>query len=150
MKQIPETHQNLLLDETRAIAFLSTLMPEGSPQVTPVWFNTEGDYLLVNSAKGRVKDGADATIFRLVKRKTLKDVYAKRLFDYIDVNYQTLPFSERWIVDAVPRQNYSTAFQELRSRCLMSYYTFIEVSGSPVAQAEHTVLVEKDGCCILT
>ncbi len=107
-------------------------------------------FVTEKSAKGKVKDGAEATIFRLVKRKTLKDVYAKRLFGYIDANYQTLPFSERWIAGLVPRQHYSTAFQELRSRCLMSYYTFIEVSGSPVAQAEHTVLVTKDGCKILT
>jgi PPOX class probable F420-dependent enzyme len=31
-------------------------MADGSPQVTPVWFNTDGEYILVNSARGRVKD----------------------------------------------------------------------------------------------
>jgi PPOX class probable F420-dependent enzyme len=56
MKFVPESRQDLLADETRAIAFLATIMPDGSPQVTPVWFNTDGDYLLVNSARGRVKD----------------------------------------------------------------------------------------------
>jgi len=56
MKQVPDSHRDLLADETKAFAFLATLMPDGSPQVTPVWFNTGGEYLLVNSAKGRVKD----------------------------------------------------------------------------------------------
>lgn len=56
MKSVPENLRHLLVDETRAIAFLATLMPDGSPQVTPVWFSTEGEYLLINSAKGRVKD----------------------------------------------------------------------------------------------
>lgn len=56
MKQVPETHNDLLEDETKAFAFLATLMPDGTPQVTPVWFNTDGEHLLVNSAKGRVKD----------------------------------------------------------------------------------------------
>ena len=56
MKSVPASMQDLLKDDTRAIAFLATLMPDGSPQVTPVWFNTDGEYLLVNSAKGRVKD----------------------------------------------------------------------------------------------
>jgi PPOX class probable F420-dependent enzyme len=56
MKNIPESHQDLLLDDKRAFVFLSTLMADGSPQVTPVWFNTDGDYFLVNSAQGRVKD----------------------------------------------------------------------------------------------
>ncbi len=54
--QIPSTHLDLLQDGTRALAVLATLMPDGSPQVTPVWFNVEGDDLWLNSAKGRVKD----------------------------------------------------------------------------------------------
>ena len=56
MKIIPETHSDLLKDETRAFVYLATLMVDGSPQVTPVWFNTAGDTILVNSAQGRVKD----------------------------------------------------------------------------------------------
>jgi PPOX class probable F420-dependent enzyme len=32
------------------------LMPDGSPQITPVWFNTSGDTILINTAKGRVID----------------------------------------------------------------------------------------------
>ena len=31
-------------------------MSDGSPQLTPVWFNTAGEFILINSAKGRVKD----------------------------------------------------------------------------------------------
>ncbi len=53
---IPESHQDLLADETRALAFLATVMPDGSPQVTPVWFNVEEGELWINSARGRVKD----------------------------------------------------------------------------------------------
>ena len=56
MKLVPETYQDLLADETKAFAFLATLMPDGSPQVTPLWFDTDGEHLLVNSAKGRIKD----------------------------------------------------------------------------------------------
>lgn len=53
---IPEEYQDLLDDKTKAMAFLATLMADGSPQVTPVWFNSDGEHILVNSAKGRVKD----------------------------------------------------------------------------------------------
>ena len=31
-------------------------MKDGSPQVTPVWFNTDGENILINSAAGRIKD----------------------------------------------------------------------------------------------
>lgn len=56
MKNIPETHSDLLKDEKKAFLYLATQMPNGSPQVTPVWFNTDGEFILINSAKRRVKD----------------------------------------------------------------------------------------------
>lgn len=39
----------------KTFAHLATLMPDGSPQVTPVWVDFEGDRIVVNSAEGRVK-----------------------------------------------------------------------------------------------
>jgi len=56
MIKIPEQYQDLLDDETKSFAILATTMADGSPQVTPVWFSTEGDAILINSAKGRTKD----------------------------------------------------------------------------------------------
>jgi PPOX class probable F420-dependent enzyme len=56
MKAIPESHQDLLKDETKAFAYLATLIKDGSPQVTPIWFDIEGEYIRINSAKGRLKD----------------------------------------------------------------------------------------------
>ncbi len=56
MKGFPDTHDDLLEDATRAFAYLATIMRDGSPQLTPLWFNTDGRHLLINSAKGRVKD----------------------------------------------------------------------------------------------
>ena len=56
MMNIPGTHIDLLKDEKKAFLYLATLMRDGSPQVTPVWFNTDGEYILINSARKRVKD----------------------------------------------------------------------------------------------
>lgn len=53
---LPESHRDLLNDDVRAFAFLATVMPDGSPQVTPVWFDIQGELIRVNSARGRVKD----------------------------------------------------------------------------------------------
>lgn len=52
--QIPEKFLDLF--QKRAFASLTTLMPDGSPQVTPVWCELEGDKVVVNSALGRQKD----------------------------------------------------------------------------------------------
>jgi PPOX class probable F420-dependent enzyme len=55
-KLLPEEYRDLIEDEKRAFAFLATVMEDGSPQVTPVWFNSDGENILMNSARGRVKD----------------------------------------------------------------------------------------------
>jgi PPOX class probable F420-dependent enzyme len=44
-----------LLQQKKAFANLATVMPDGSPQVTPVWFDYTGGVIRVNTAKGRVK-----------------------------------------------------------------------------------------------
>jgi PPOX class probable F420-dependent enzyme len=56
MQSIPSEFHDLLSDQARAMVYLATLMPDGSPQVTPIWFNTDGEHILLNSAVGRVKD----------------------------------------------------------------------------------------------
>lgn len=38
------------------LAFLATVMEDGSPQVTPVWIHLENGYLTFNTAIGRVKE----------------------------------------------------------------------------------------------
>jgi PPOX class probable F420-dependent enzyme len=51
---IPEKFKDLF--RKKAFASLATLMPSGSPQVTPVWCDYDGTHVLVNSARGRQKD----------------------------------------------------------------------------------------------
>lgn len=43
------------LIEGKNFANLATLMPDGSPQVTPVWVDHEAEVILVNTAEGRIK-----------------------------------------------------------------------------------------------
>jgi PPOX class probable F420-dependent enzyme len=52
---IPEKYRDLLTGK-KAFAALGTLMPDGTPQVTPVWFDFDGSNLIFNSARGRQKD----------------------------------------------------------------------------------------------
>jgi len=44
------------LIEGKNFAHFATLMPDGSPQISVVWIDREGDIILVNTAKGRVKE----------------------------------------------------------------------------------------------
>jgi PPOX class probable F420-dependent enzyme len=54
MAAIPDKFLDLF--QKKAFANLATLMPDGSPQVTPVWVDFDGTHVLVNTARGRQKD----------------------------------------------------------------------------------------------
>lgn len=54
MAAIPEKYLDLVQSK-KALAHLATIMPDGSPQVTPVWFDYTNGAIRVNTAKGRVK-----------------------------------------------------------------------------------------------
>jgi len=53
-KQVPDAFLDLF--HKKSFAHLATLMPDGTPQVTPVWCDFDGTHVLINSAKGRQKD----------------------------------------------------------------------------------------------
>jgi PPOX class probable F420-dependent enzyme len=55
MATIPDSFLDLLTKK-KPLASLATLMADGSPQVTPVWFDYHEGKLRVNTARGRVKD----------------------------------------------------------------------------------------------
>ncbi len=52
---IPEAFIPLLTTQ-KSFAHLATVMPDGTPQVTPVWIDFDGSHVLVNTAVGRLKD----------------------------------------------------------------------------------------------
>ncbi len=51
---IPDSYLDLF--EKKSLAYLGTVMADGTPQVTPVWVDYDGQHILVNTARGRVKD----------------------------------------------------------------------------------------------
>lgn len=53
MAEIPAEAQHLL--KGKHFAHVATLMPDGSPQVSPVWVDVEDGQVLFNTAEGRLK-----------------------------------------------------------------------------------------------
>jgi len=108
-------------------------------------------FVTLTNAAGRVEDTTEVTIFRFLKSKSLKNPYSKQLLKYIEENFRTLPFAQRWLQDVIPKEHYREVFRELlSSKSVMGYPVFIETSRKPVAQAEHTVLIVRNGCVVLT
>jgi len=53
---IPESHADLLKREKKAYANLALITSKGEPHVTPMWFDFDGQTIIFNTARGRVKD----------------------------------------------------------------------------------------------
>jgi len=53
-RSIPDAFLDLF--KKKSIAYLGTIMADGTPQVTPVWVDFDGENILINTAVGRLKD----------------------------------------------------------------------------------------------
>jgi PPOX class probable F420-dependent enzyme len=53
-KVIPDQYADLF--DKKVFAGLATVMPDGAPQVTPVWIDYDGECVVFNTAAGRQKD----------------------------------------------------------------------------------------------
>ncbi len=53
MSKLTESARKML--EGKNFVYLATVNPDGSPQVTPTWVDTDGHFVLINTAVGRVK-----------------------------------------------------------------------------------------------
>jgi PPOX class probable F420-dependent enzyme len=60
--QVPQTHADLLSREKKAFAHLALVKGDGTPHVTPMWFDFDGEHVVFNTARNRVKD-------RLMKKR---------------------------------------------------------------------------------
>jgi len=88
--QLSKQAQTLLARETKAFAYLALTRADGTPQVTPIWFDWDGMRIIVNTARGRVKDkimkkhpvvaltitGADPYHYLLVRGRVVEETEA--------------------------------------------------------------------------
>lgn len=100
---------------------------------------------------GKVIDDPNAIIFRYLRDRPLRMKEARVILTYAKENYGPLPFAERWVADLVPRFKLNQALRQLvYIKALHAYHILKEKEKGLVAQAEHTVIVKKDGCEIIT
>jgi len=107
-------------------------------------------FSVLGNAVGEVRDGPPSHIYRFEKKRNLEGA-SKHMLAFIQQEYRTLPFASRWVLKQFPSPEGSKAFADLlSSKCIMGYPQLLEKSGGLVAQAEHTVIVRKDGCLVIT
>jgi len=99
--QIPEKFMDLVREP--ALAHLATVLKDGSLHVTPVWFDYDGDYVRINSVKGRVKDRN----MRNQPRVALCIVDPKNPYRYLEIRGRVAEITEEGAaehIDALARK----------------------------------------------
>lgn len=100
------------------------------------------------TGKGKVKGASRGNIYRIVReRRAPSEISAT--FAKMQSRFGTLPFASRWC-DGLHPEAQSLLSKMLRLGMVMNYPVLVEVADGLVAQAEHSVLVTKDGCVVLT
>lgn len=112
----------------------------------------EGDVIAIepfttmNWGAGRVMDGKESYIF-MYRRDIKASGDAEKLLELSRDEYMRLPFCERWVTGL----DFKKALKVLlKKNALYEFPVLVEVKGAPIAQAEHTFLVLKDGAAKLT
>jgi methionyl aminopeptidase len=109
----------------------------------------EGDVIAIEpfltTGSGEIVRQEGGDIFQLVRRNAFfLGEREKKLLSYIERNYNGFPFARRWLPEP-------GALDYLAgSSIVMEFPMLVEKDGAPVAQAEHTVIVGRDGCTIIT
>ena len=105
----------------------------------------------VTTAEGseKIYDESYSYIFSQIGEKA-KSKDAKKILEKIK-EYRKLPFALRWLEGILSETKLYSALKELISyNTLNRYPMLVSKSQTPVAQAEHTVIITKDGCEIIT
>lgn len=115
----------------------------------------EGDVIAIEpfatDGVGRVTDMKDVYIFRYLRDRPLRLIHAKRALKIIKEDYKILPFAQRWLKGRFSEHHLNAAMRMLvSSRAVFPYHVLREKTNAVVAQSEHTVIVEKDGCLVIT
>lgn len=104
----------------------------------------DGGYAIepfATSGVGIVYDGQPSEIYKFEKRAGVRDILARKIMDFIEEEYKTLPFCSRWIVKKFgTRALIALNFLE-KAGIIYRYSQLVEKSHSPVSQTEHTFII---------
>ncbi len=92
---------------------------------------------------GRVHDGKPSGIYQLISGKTPRMPSAREVLEFIAEEYNTLPFCSRWIYKKFGARGLIALRQLEENGNLHQFSQLVESSKAKVAQAEHTLLIDK-------
>jgi PPOX class probable F420-dependent enzyme len=94
---IPARFTDLVTREKRAFAYLALVKSDGTPQVTPIWFDYDGTHFIFNTARGRVKD----KIMKRLPAVAFAIADPDNPYRYIQISGQVVSESEEGAADQI-------------------------------------------------
>jgi methionyl aminopeptidase len=98
----------------------------------------------VTAGNGKVHDGKPSGIYMLVDNKNIRSSGAREILEFIEEEYETLPFCSRWIVKKFGATSLFYLKQLESNGNLHHFAQLVETSHNKVAQSEHTILIEDE------
>lgn len=116
-----------------------------------------GDVLAIEpfatNGEGRVISGKGSNIYlckESIRSRIIRDNISKIHFNKLFGKFKTLPFAERWCIDLIST-NVDLILRRLSFLGLLKHYPqLIEAKEGIVTQKEHTVIVNEEGCEVIT
>lgn len=102
------------------------------------------------NGNGKVYDGKPSGIYNLINNKNPRSQFARELLEFIEEEYQTLPFCSRWLVKKFGTKALFGLKQLEDNGNLHHFSQLIENSHSKVSQAEHTILINDNEVIVTT
>jgi len=96
-------------------------------------FATNGD--------GLIKETKPSSIYKLEKRKPVRDSFSRKILEYIEKEFKTLPFSKRDLIKKFGMVNIPLSILE-KEGIIYQYPHLVEVANGLVSQAEHTMVID--------
>ena len=100
---------------------------------------------------GMIKEQGIPEIFSMTSFKAMRVGFTRDILKYIEKKFKTLPFSKRSLYEKFSEAQVNYTLKKLNeTEMVHEYAPLVERSGGMVTQAEHTLLVTKNGCEVLT
>lgn len=99
----------------------------------------------VTTGIGNVYDAKPSGIYEIKNEGSVRDNKAREVLNFIIEEYQTLPFCSRWLVKQFGTRALIALSQIKQAGIIHEFDQLVEKSKMPVAQAEHTILIDEKG-----
>ena len=115
----------------------------------------EGDHVAIEpfatNGVGMVNDIPQSYIYSYLRTRPLRQPDSTRLLRIIRDDFTHFPFAGRHLLEHCDARSLNRAMRPLiTSRSIYPYNALKEKTDGMVAQTEHTIIVEKDGCNVTT